>query len=553
MASTINALTTGVGGIQQTGDSSGNISLQSNGSTVLAMTSSGVTVTGTLSNGSNNFIAVAPGTSGNVLTSDGTNWTSSTPPSTAGGGTQTTTGSNITLTSSSTRLQEITPTANIDVVLPNATTLSKGTPIFTISNVGGSAYTLTIKLASGSILTTVAAGAYVILNLSNNSTSDGTWEVNYLPLLATQSSYTQFDSNNTAGGQNWNDAYGTPLYHLNIILSSTSVLTVYMRYSTTNVYGVVGTISGTTITYGSPTLISSVAGFSPQNFCGVGLSSTTALIGVSRSGNTPLAYGLTISGTSITVSTASAGIGSANYYLTAISKIDSTTALISYYSSSGATNYVWNTLTHNGSSAPTLGTVSSATTDAYTQNVPIVQVPLTATTHFVAYVSSPSNSYMGARIITTSGTSAPTLGTTFISSSVLNSQDGGGATIPYSATEVSWFAQNSSSVASVATWTISGTTVSSVALTTSPIANPALMSFGTSTTTLTVNKDTSPLVLSKLTYASGGSVIKTGISVSPNSNYTFRGNLVALSSTQYYGTAYNSASGAGSGVIFTLV
>jgi hypothetical protein len=48
MAVTLNALTTGVGGLQTTGDTSGQISLQSNGSTVLAVSSSGVSVTGTL-------------------------------------------------------------------------------------------------------------------------------------------------------------------------------------------------------------------------------------------------------------------------------------------------------------------------------------------------------------------------------------------------------------------------------------------------------------------------------------------------------------------------
>ena len=49
MASTINAITTGAGGIVTSGDSSGDISLQSNGSTVLATTSTGVAVTGVLS------------------------------------------------------------------------------------------------------------------------------------------------------------------------------------------------------------------------------------------------------------------------------------------------------------------------------------------------------------------------------------------------------------------------------------------------------------------------------------------------------------------------
>lgn len=49
MANTINAITTGIGGLTTTADSSGNISLQSAGSTVVAVTSGGVAVTGTLS------------------------------------------------------------------------------------------------------------------------------------------------------------------------------------------------------------------------------------------------------------------------------------------------------------------------------------------------------------------------------------------------------------------------------------------------------------------------------------------------------------------------
>lgn len=46
MASTINAKTTGTGGIEYTGDASGNVAIQSDGTTVLNATASGVEVTG---------------------------------------------------------------------------------------------------------------------------------------------------------------------------------------------------------------------------------------------------------------------------------------------------------------------------------------------------------------------------------------------------------------------------------------------------------------------------------------------------------------------------
>jgi hypothetical protein len=49
MASSINASTSGVGGVITTADSSGNLNIQSGGTTVAAVTSAGVAITGTLS------------------------------------------------------------------------------------------------------------------------------------------------------------------------------------------------------------------------------------------------------------------------------------------------------------------------------------------------------------------------------------------------------------------------------------------------------------------------------------------------------------------------
>ena len=48
MASTINALTSGGGGLTMVGDATGNLNIQSAGSTVVAVTSAGASVTGTL-------------------------------------------------------------------------------------------------------------------------------------------------------------------------------------------------------------------------------------------------------------------------------------------------------------------------------------------------------------------------------------------------------------------------------------------------------------------------------------------------------------------------
>jgi len=59
MASSINASTSGGGGVITTADATGDLNLQSNGSTVVAVTSTGATVTGTLTaSGVSTFAAV---------------------------------------------------------------------------------------------------------------------------------------------------------------------------------------------------------------------------------------------------------------------------------------------------------------------------------------------------------------------------------------------------------------------------------------------------------------------------------------------------------------
>ena len=59
MASTINASTSGAGGLITTADNTGNLNIQSGGSTVLGVTSGGVAVTGTLTQSGNNVLTNA--------------------------------------------------------------------------------------------------------------------------------------------------------------------------------------------------------------------------------------------------------------------------------------------------------------------------------------------------------------------------------------------------------------------------------------------------------------------------------------------------------------
>ena len=543
MANVINAITTGLGGLSTTADASGIINLQSGGTTVATVSSTGLDVTGALT-------------------------VSGSPINVSGGATQTTTGSTITLTSASNRVQEITPTANITVTLPNATTLSTGTPIFTISNVGVLGFSITINLNGGIVLYGLSAGEGITLALSNNSTSNGTWEINTLPLLTTQGAYAQFDSNDVGTGAsgyinpNGNNGLGKTW---NIALSSTTVLTFYKRYTNNYVYVVAGTISGSTITYGTPVLLNTaIAGSNSNGYMAVGLSSTTALFMGYNTSTTQVAYGLNISGTTITLSTVSSSY-TVNYNSTVgISKLNSTQCLISHYNS-GLTQYLFNTITHNGVSAPTFGTVSAATTDCGVTNIAIAQIPLTATTTFVAYTGV-SPYYIRARVITTSGASAPTLGTSLVTSIAANYSQLNNV-IPYSATEVAII-----SGAGITSFTISGTTVTYQTNNTnisgdSPTYQTPI-GWGSSTVglgseiSLYINNGYYRGIISKFSYTAGGAVTKSGLITTGFAGISFSnggsnfGNVAPLSSTQYYLTGYSTSGttiNAGFGAVLTLV
>ena len=134
-----------------------------------------------LGNGTSSPTFVAPGTAGNVLSSDGTTWTSTAPASGARSGTSyitlTTGTTNSTLTSSSNQCLIISADQeDCSITLPDATTLTLGSAYFTFFNT--SQYPIAIKDNGGTIrelLLPNSSNTY--LKLQENSTTDGVWHI----------------------------------------------------------------------------------------------------------------------------------------------------------------------------------------------------------------------------------------------------------------------------------------------------------------------------------------------------------------------------------------
>jgi hypothetical protein len=177
MASTINAITTGTGGIQTTADATGNISLQSNGSNVLNTTASGVSIPGTLG------VTGAMTASGGLAVTGTLTVNGSSPGRSGATTTDLTSGSpTLTLTSSSNQLQYVTANAaGCSVVMPDATTLTAGHDYFTIFNAGS--YPIAIKDNGGTIREYISPSTTLTASIKSIATSNGVWQFGNPPTL----------------------------------------------------------------------------------------------------------------------------------------------------------------------------------------------------------------------------------------------------------------------------------------------------------------------------------------------------------------------------------
>ena len=530
---------------------------------------------------------VAPSTSGNLLTSNGTTWVSSTPatPNVAGGASTVSQGTSLTLTSASSRVQNVTFTAaNLSVTLPDATTLSAGGPTFIIANAGVNSFT--VKQNGGIVLATLLSGQSLMCEVYDISTAAGIWLTsnkdiavagsigNFTPVVidGTNAAFPYLGFNSSGCG---NANAGSFVECLK--LTSTTALLVWTRTGNKSVYGCVATNTSGVISYGTIVQIydGSAGGTAAASMVSAMLLSglTTGMVFISRSA-TAVVVPFSISGSTITVGTVSSSFGTRSGQSSIVHSVCvlSSTVMMIVYNDSTYTEIRVATMTYNGASAPTLGTATAGIAVQGSSNISPYGclLTLTSTTAQLWYTSVSAT--LATRVVTSNGASAPTLGT-----AITATVAAGGGTLSdpswqpyaYSATETSIVCEpNNNSAPYVASYTISGTTVTQTSA-------PAIMTNGgsiggcsriewvTSTTGLFfqsysyggVSRHTSLSKIYKVTYTpSGGTILYVPLGNTPDSSvYTYLAGMCLLSSTTGIVAGYNSSTGYISANVFTVL
>ncbi len=262
-----------------------------------------------------------------------------------GSATQTSGGSNIVLTSSSNRVQNVSMTAaDKSVSLPDATTMELGGPHFTIYNKGP--YSFEIKTNGGYSIAYSNPGDTYEFSLISKSTVNGLWidtyrgaaRLGYATSAAPNLTY-YWSAQRPARNET---IYSCALTQDKILITWSSALNVTSA--------VIGTISGTSWTFGSIVTVSSTT--SRPLSC-VALTDSTGFIYVEE-GSVQYLFPFSVSGTTITIGTKSAD---ATDHVRRPIRLSNNTAIASGPAGLRVAYY-------NGTSAPTLGTALNTGTSS---------------------------------------------------------------------------------------------------------------------------------------------------------------------------------------------
>lgn len=243
---------------------------------------------------------------------DPTNWALQTATSTGGSDT-TSSAVDITLTSTSGRLQVITMTASSKkVTLPAATGLRKGAPVYVIENAG--LYRFALHKNGGAFICYVKPGQVVALGCSDNSTSAGVWQV------SGQNIESVFDGNDPVV-LNGVDSRSIAA----AMLTATKAVCAYVNNATGRVNVVVVNFGSAS---GSPTEINAEAS---KDVCIAAQTSSQVTVVYKTSSGATKGYVVDISGNTATPGAVATIDASATSNGTALAALSSTQLLCAYH------------------------------------------------------------------------------------------------------------------------------------------------------------------------------------------------------------------------------
>lgn len=216
---------------------------------------------------------------------DGT-WAAISTPPLNGGSTTTSSAVDVTLTSASNRVQLLTMTAaNQRVILPDATTLTAGGPLFVIRNPGTIPYA--VVDAADTVLAVLGTNQIIALYLTDISTAAGVWNFGNQSQVEVNAMFT---------------VAATTILTANVAntiicpLTATTALALNIDGVPAEPWAVVLTITGSTVTAGTPLAITAAGGSGQLAACA--LSATSVIITYQLSAYRSRV--LTISGTTVT-------------------------------------------------------------------------------------------------------------------------------------------------------------------------------------------------------------------------------------------------------------
>jgi hypothetical protein len=345
---------------------------------------------------------------------------------------------------------------------------TKGFPAFVIINNG--VYPFEIKNNGNNCIIFCQPSTSTELNLISNSTSNGVWANEDNPINLSYSPFTTVKTG-TDGTVSSVYTYGTfKLDGISVskISSTEALITYHAGTSNRDIYGVVVSYSGSTITVNSETLLYSGTTTASINSQGLMLSSTNGFLFVQRASN-HVVVPFTISGTTITAGTTSSTFGTGTSLPNSLGvaiAMTSTEALLPARDNGAANTFVLRNIIHNGASAPTLSTASSVITNSDMTRSNCFLSNIDSTKAFLIYKNTGTGTH-AARVITISGSSAPSLGTANTSST--SNIDGNWSAGIYKVSSTEFIVTGDLESEN---YTVSGTTVTFVGVEKHIVVNP---------------------------------------------------------------------------------